>query len=93
MKHPQSITSLPESPDEDRRRRMIRYSVAMGIRVVCIVTCLFVKGWWLILPIVGAIVLPYIAVVLANVGSRGGDEVLRPGAIVPVRDRTDETER
>ncbi len=87
MKHPQSITSLPESPDDDRRRRMIRYSIAMGIRVACIITCLFVQGWWLVLPIIGAIVLPYIAVVLANVGARTGEQVVRPGAIVPVSGR------
>jgi len=25
---------------------MIKYSVAMGIRVVCIFAILFVPGWW-----------------------------------------------
>lgn len=69
MKQPQSITSLSESPDDDRRRRMTRYLIAMIIRVICIVLCLFVQGWWLLLPIIGAVVLPYIAVVLANVGA------------------------
>jgi len=64
---------------------MLRYGIAMGIRVACIIACFFVQGWWLIVPIVGALVLPYIAVVLANVGSHDGGEVLRPGAIVPVR--------
>jgi hypothetical protein len=63
---------------------MVRYLVAMCIRVVCIVLCFFVQGPWLVLPIVGAIVLPYVAVVLANVGSRGSVDVLRPGSIVPV---------
>lgn len=63
---------------------MVRYAIAMGIRVICIIACFFVQGWWLLLPIVGAIVLPYVAVVLANVGSNDGGEVLRPGAIVPV---------
>ena len=83
MKQPQSITSLPESPDEERHRRVVRYTIAMGIRTVCIILCFFVQGWWLLVPIVGAVVLPYIAVVLANVGSgspRGS--VLRPGALV-----------
>ncbi len=64
---------------------MIQYGVAMAIRVACIVLCLFVQGWWLVLPIVGALVLPYIAVVLANVGSSGGAKVLRPGSIVPAQ--------
>lgn len=82
MRQTQSITSLPESPEVDRRRRMVRYGIAMGIRIVCIIACFFVQGWWLILPIAGAVVLPYIAVVLANVGSRAGDTVVRPGSIV-----------
>jgi len=78
MKQPQSITSIAESPDDERRRRMTHYLIAMVIRVICIVLCLFVQGWWLILPIIGA-------VVLANVG-RGSETaaVERPGAIVPV---------
>jgi predicted tellurium resistance membrane protein TerC len=83
MKQTQSITALPESPDVDRRRRMIQYGIAMAVRVACIVLCLFVQGWWLVLPIVGALVLPYIAVVLANVGTSTDAKVLRPGSIVP----------
>jgi hypothetical protein len=90
MKHPQSITSLPEAPGDDRKRRMIRYSIAMGIRVVCVFACLFVQGWWLIIPILGAIVLPYVAVILANVASRESDQVLRPGSLLPVRGGDDE---
>jgi len=85
MKQPQSITSLPTSPDAERHQRMLRYGIAMGIRVACIIACFFVEGWWLLVPIIGAVVLPYVAVVLANVGSNDGGEVLRPGALVPVR--------
>lgn len=83
----QSITSLPRSPEEDRRARMIKYSLAMGIRMVCIVSLLFVHGWWLVVMGIGAIVLPYIAVVLANVGSTPGGAVEAPtGREVMVRD-------
>lgn len=81
---PQSITSLPQSPSDDRHRRMWQYFIAMAIRVVCIILCLFVHGWWLVLPILGAVVLPYVAVVFANVGGHGEGEVIRPGSIVPV---------
>ena len=87
MNEPQSITSLPESPDDERRRRLIRYSIAMSIRVICVVLCLFVHGWWLLLPVAGAILLPYVAVVIANVGSRQGGTVERPGALVRVTQR------
>jgi len=78
----QSITSLPLSPEAERRSRMIKYSIAMGIRVVCIVLMLFVHGWWLLICAIGAIALPYFAVVIANVhGDPRGAQVLRPGAL------------
>ncbi len=80
-----AITSLPASPQDDRRSRMVKYVTAMSIRVVCILMCFFVQGWWLAVFAVGAIVLPYLAVVLANVGGETGREVLRPGGLVPVR--------
>ncbi|MFF1572069.1 DUF3099 domain-containing protein [Leifsonia sp. NPDC058292] len=86
MKHQQqSITNLPLSPDEERRHRMIKYSVAMGIRVLCIIAILFVPGWWAVIPAIGAIFLPYFAVVLANVSTEGRrDDVQRPGIILPM---------
>jgi hypothetical protein len=78
----QSITSLPLSPEAERRNRMIKYSVTMGIRVVCIVLMLFVQGWWLLVCAIGAITLPYFAVVIANVhADPRGARVFRPGAI------------
>lgn len=81
----QSITSLPPSPEAERRSRMIKYSIAMSVRLLCIFAMLFVQGWWLAVCAVGAIVLPYIAVVIANVGGPGlGGAVERPGGIVPV---------
>lgn len=85
MKQPQSITSLPESPDADRRRRMINYSIAMSIRVGCVIACFFAQGWWLLIFVLGAVILPYIAVVIANVGSNSGGTVERPGGLVPLR--------
>ena len=84
MAKQQSITSLPRSPHDDRRSRMIQYSVTQGIRLICIFACFFTPGWWLLLPAVGAIVLPYIAVVLANASGSApsSTQVLRPGGIV-----------
>jgi len=80
-----AITALPPSPTDDRHSRMVKYLIAMSIRVVCILLCFFVQGWWLIVFAVGAIVLPYLAVILANVGGEQGGEVMRPGGLVPVR--------
>ncbi len=80
-----SITSLPLSPDEERKHRMIRYSVAMGIRVVCVLVAVIVPGWWAAVPIIAAVFLPYFAVVIANVSvERGQADVQRPGGIVPL---------
>jgi len=87
MQELQSITSLPESPDEERNRRFLNYSIAMGIRFVCVILCFFVQGWWLVLPVIGAVFLPYVAVVVANARMAGpGASVERPGQILPYRE-------
>lgn len=78
-----SITGLGMSPEEERRRRMIKYTVAMSIRMVCIVLMLFVRGWWLALVAAGAILLPYVAVVIANnVMLRDDGGIERPGGVL-----------
>lgn len=65
---------------------MIQYSITQGIRLICIFACFFTPGWWLLIPAIGAVVLPYIAVVLANAGGSGNESVvLRPGGIVRQR--------
>ncbi len=68
---------------------MIKYSVAMGIRVLCILSILFIHGWWVLIPAAGAVFLPYFAVVIANVGAgERGAQVERPGNIVLRHDGT-----
>jgi hypothetical protein len=84
----QSATSLPPSPDEERRVRMIKYMVAMSLRFVCFFVAIamsFPPTWWTLIPVAGAIILPYVAVVLANtvVQPRIGS-VERPGSLVRV---------
>lgn len=87
MKTQQSITSLPVSPADDRRKRMIQYTIAMTIRVICVLLLFVVQGWWLLVVGIGAIVLPYVAVVLANNVSGGAPSVVeRPGGLVPLVD-------
>jgi hypothetical protein len=82
---PSAITSLPPSPDEERRARMVRYAVAMGIRMVCIGACFVTPGWWILIPAFGAIVLPYFAVIAANtVVAAPRAAVERPGALLRV---------
>lgn len=88
----QSITSLPESPHDDQKKRAIRYTIAMSVRVACVILCFFAQGWWLLVCVLGAVVLPYIAVVIANVGGQEGGSVERPGAILPVVPRVRESD-
>ena len=65
-KMPQSATSVALNPAEERRQRVIKYTIAMTIRVICIILMLFVQGWWLLICALGAILLPYFAVLVAN---------------------------
>lgn len=53
---------------------MIKYGVAMGIRMVCLVLVFVVDGWWKIVPILGAVFIPWFAVILAN----GGGDTSNP---------------
>ena len=86
MKTQQTITSLPVSPDDDRHRRMVQYMVAMSIRILCVVACFLVQGWWLLIPALGAVFLPSIAVILANnVGAtRASTAVAPPSRVIVV---------
>jgi ABC-type transport system involved in cytochrome bd biosynthesis fused ATPase/permease subunit len=85
----QSATSLPLAPTDERRIRMIKYSIAMGIRMACIVAMLFVSGWWLVVCATGAIVLPYFAMIVANVkmAPKQGT-VERPSTIVLYQEKS-----
>lgn len=66
MSKRQSATSINLSPEDERRSRMIKYSVAMSIRMVCIVLGVFTQGIFMWVFFGLAIFLPYFAVVLAN---------------------------
>lgn len=61
-----SITDAATAHSEDMRERMIKYSVAMGIRMVCLILVFVVDGWFKIIAVAGAVFLPWIAVVIAN---------------------------
>jgi hypothetical protein len=67
----QSVTSAPQSLAEEQESRIRRYLVTMGIRTVSFVAAVVAATqgapWWVWGSLaVAAIVLPYIAVVLAN---------------------------
>lgn len=82
MAKPQAITSIPRSPDEDRSSRAIRYTIGWLIRLACLIACVFLRGWWLLVPAIIAIGAPLVLVVLANAVGSGQATVRRPGALV-----------
>lgn len=61
-----SITDAAAAHSEEMRQRMIKYAVAMGIRMVCLILIFVVDGWLKILPVIGAVFLPWFAVIIAN---------------------------
>lgn len=68
------ITSAAESLDADIARRSRRYLVQMGIRVVCFLGAVVVDHWSRWLMLVGAVLLPYVAVVFANAGRERAED-------------------
>ena len=72
MAKTQSVTSIEASPEAERKSRFIKYTIAMVIRVICIVLAVAVPISWLTLIFVaGAVFLPYFAVVIANAQGTG----------------------
>jgi hypothetical protein len=61
---------------------MLKYTLAMTIRVVCIVLAMFVDGWLMWLAFAGAIFLPYFAVVLANAQGPKQGEISRVTQVI-----------
>lgn len=68
-----TVTDAPLPMSEDIGHRQRRYLMSMGLRTVCFVGAVLaaVAGapvWLVILLVVGALLLPYVAVVFANGG-------------------------
>jgi predicted tellurium resistance membrane protein TerC len=82
LQKPQSVTNLDISPEDERKSRMLRYLIAMSIRVVCIVAGVYVEGWLMWVCFAGAIFLPYFAVIIAN-ASGGGSARTAERVIAP----------
>jgi hypothetical protein len=62
------ITGARQGLTDDVRARQARYVVSMGIRTLCLILAAFTPGWWRAVFFAGAVLLPYVAVVLANAG-------------------------
>lgn len=81
MQKRQSATALEASPDEERRSRLIKYTVAMSVRMVCIVLGVVTQGWLMWVFFALAIFLPYFAVIIAN--EQGASKKVNTTVIAP----------
>ena len=68
-----TITEAQRGLSVEQTTRTRRYLISMGIRTACVILAIFVPGWPRWVFITGAVVLPYLAVVIANAG-RESDE-------------------
>lgn len=63
-----SVTNARPSLTDDQSGRNRRYLLSMSIRIVCFVGCIVTDGWIRWALFIGALVLPWIAVLIANAG-------------------------
>ncbi|MFW6092288.1 MAG: DUF3099 domain-containing protein [Actinomycetota bacterium] len=75
----QSVTTAHAGRSADLQARQRRYLAMMAIRIACVPFAIIVEGWARWIFIAGAVVLPYIAVVVANAVNRP-----RAGTLTPV---------
>lgn len=83
---PQSATSLPRAPRDDAHARSTKYLVMMAVRIFCFVLMVLITpyGWYTWVFAVGAVFLPYVAVVIANVGKDVHEtDVVPPEQLLP----------
>jgi hypothetical protein len=75
------ITTAAASRQADISARQRRYVVSMGIRTLCFLAAIAVgPGWLRWVLFAAAVVLPYVAVVMANAASSRRDEFALMGA-------------
>ncbi|MDC5697414.1 DUF3099 domain-containing protein [Intrasporangium calvum] len=84
-----TVTSAPSSPADDQDQRVRRYLTMMGIRIACLGLIFVTDGWLRWAAIIGAVVLPYFAVVTANAvrpRQSGEIEPVSPHSVTPPPD-------
>lgn len=87
-----SISRVETALSEDQTGRQRRYLISMGLRSACFVGGILADGALRWALIVGAVVLPYFAVVIANAGRERGGWV-GSGDFVPVTNEAIEASR
>ena len=74
------ITTASTSRQEEISQRQRRYVMSMSLRTVCFIAAVLTEGWVRWVLVACAVVLPYVAVVMANAVSTKSDGfALHPG--------------
>ena len=63
-----SISNVGESLSKDQSARQRRYFISMMNRTFCFILAVILPSPWRWIALVGAVTLPYIAVIAANAG-------------------------
>jgi hypothetical protein len=74
------ITGAPASLTRDQAGRQKRYFISMMVRTGCFILTVILPSPWRWFALLGAVTLPYFAVVIANAGRESfapGDGLLR----------------
>jgi hypothetical protein len=79
-----TITDAQRALSQEQTGRTRRYLVSMAIRTACVLGAIVVPGWPRWVLVAGAVVLPYLAVVVANAG-RENDEPGQTGVTAQSR--------
>lgn len=74
------ITSAGRGRTLDLEERQRRYLITMGVRTACFLLFLVVPGWWKLVALSAAVLLPAFAVLFANNADH------RPPPVVPAED-------
>ena len=80
-----SVSGVQSSLTDDVRARTRRYAMSMGVRTLCVIGAIVASGplrWTLF---AGAVILPYVAVVVANGGREPNRGNGPPPVVLPLR--------
>lgn len=80
-----SITDAQRGTAAQQSGRTKKYLISMSIRTICFLLAIVVPGWPKIVFIVAAVILPYLAVVIANAGRENDDPPMEQRAVVDTR--------
>jgi Protein of unknown function (DUF3099) len=81
---PTSITSAGDPLSVDQSSRARRYFISMLIRTVCFIATVILPSPYRWATLIGAVLLPYIAVVIANAGRENSNSA--HGQVIPAKE-------